>query len=71
MKIKLALSLAAFGLSICGQSQVLDPSFCVGGLTTAPNCDFWASKKLACHRLRGTAAAQCYCPQTVLNAIAG
>jgi hypothetical protein len=69
MKIKLVLCFSLFWIHV--HSQVLNVSACVGPLTAAPNCDFYGSKLDACNNLVGSAAAQCYCPQTVLNAIAG
>lgn len=50
-------------------SQTLDVASCVGPLTAAPNCDFYGSKLTACNSLRGSAAASCYCPQTVFDAV--
>jgi hypothetical protein len=50
-------------------SQTLDVDSCVGPLTAAPNCDFYGSKLTACNSLRGSAAASCYCPQTVFDAV--
>ncbi|EXJ68780.1 uncharacterized protein A1O5_07711 [Cladophialophora psammophila CBS 110553] len=63
--------LVSVGLAALASSQALtlDASDCVGPLTTASNCNFFASKLNACNSLSGSAAASCYCPQTVFDAI--
>ena len=50
-------------------TQTLDVTSCVGPLTAAPNCDFYSSKLNACDSLQDGAAASCYCPQTVFDAL--
>src|SRR5277367_6406468 len=49
----------------------LDVASCIGPLTTAPSCNFYASKLDQCNSFTGSQAASCYCPQSVFNAIAG
>lgn len=72
LPVALMLHLSA----VYGQSlTLLDTSNCVGGighLTTAPNCNFYETKLVECATLtQASAASACYCPQSVLNAIAG
>jgi hypothetical protein len=51
--------------------QSLDPNICIGPLTTASNCNVYTSRLEVCNSLRGSAAVECWCPQTILDAIAG
>ncbi|KIW91567.1 uncharacterized protein Z519_07534 [Cladophialophora bantiana CBS 173.52] len=64
-------SLMSVGFAALASSQALtlEASDCVGPLTTASNCNYFASKLNACNSLSGSAAASCYCPQTVFDAI--
>lgn len=70
--MKLHVVLLALILATQGDAQMsLIPGICVGPLSSASNCNFYAHKLKICDKLEGSAAAACYCPQAVLNAIAG
>lgn len=70
--MKLHVVLLALTLAIHGDAQMsLNPALCIGPVKSFPSCDFYAHKLEVCDTLRGSAAAACYCPQAVLNAIAG
>jgi hypothetical protein len=70
--MRLKTVLLALIIAVQGDAQkLLNPDICIGPLSSAPSCNFYEHKLQVCDNLQGSAAAKCYCPQTVLNAIAG